>query len=424
MHKARELELVDCYLGIDLAFEAEDLFDRSLFKEGNSALIKDQPIATGAGCGGEMANSRHARNSATGAMVQQLVAMAVRVLVVLAMLQRAPLCRAQFAYYGTNPSDTSTPFRVGFYSQSCPSAESIVTQTLRNRYTVDIKAPARMMRLFFHECFITGCDGSLLVNATSTNPAPEKTATPNLSLAGFDIIDTAKAALEAVCPGVVSCADIEALMTRDAIGMLGGPSFQIPTGRLDTRAVSTASQATNGLPSPSDSAQTAAIAFSSQGFTIFDFVTLIGAHTVGAASCQTFSYRLYNYQGTGRATTSMDPGLVATLKTICPDPNNASAAVFPDPTVALDQGTINTIDNSYYQQLQQGHGILEIDQNVGMDPFTGAIVTGYAGLGSIGPTMSFTSNFASVIIKMGTLNVITGSPGGQGSIRQNCAVLN
>ncbi|CAM6102664.1 unnamed protein product [Calypogeia fissa] len=87
--------VADCYLAIDLAFEAEDLFDRSLFKEGNSALIKDQPIAIGAGCGDEMANSRHARNSATGAMVQQLVAVAVRVLVVLAMLQRAPLSRAR-----------------------------------------------------------------------------------------------------------------------------------------------------------------------------------------------------------------------------------------------------------------------------------------------------------------------------------------
>lgn len=66
---------------------------------------------------------------------------------------------------------------------------------------------------------VQGCDGSLLVNSTSSNQA-EKAASPNLSVAGFDVIDTAKAALESACPGTVSCADIEALMTRDAIGLV------------------------------------------------------------------------------------------------------------------------------------------------------------------------------------------------------------
>lgn len=41
---------------------------------------------------------------------------------------------------------------------------------------------------------------------------------------------------------------------------LGGPYFQIPAVRLDTRAVIIASQATNGLPS-ADSAQPAATSF-------------------------------------------------------------------------------------------------------------------------------------------------------------------
>lgn len=119
----------------------------------------------------------------------------------------------------------------------------------------------------------------------------------------------------------------------------------------------------------------------------------------------------------------MDPNLVTTLQAICPNPNSP---VFPDPTVGLDQGpnSMNAIDNSYYQQLQQGHGILEVDQNIGLDSTTGPIVTAYAGNGTAGPTMSFGSNFAAVIVKLGTLNVITGTPGAQGSIRQNCAILN
>ena len=64
-----------------------------------------------------------------------------------------------------------------------------------------------------------GCDGSVLLNSTSSNQA-EKAAIPNQFLIGYQVIDAVKSAVEKICPGVVSCADIVALVARDAITLV------------------------------------------------------------------------------------------------------------------------------------------------------------------------------------------------------------
>lgn len=61
-----------------------------------------------------------------------------------------------------------------------------------------------------------GCDGSVLIASTPENLA-ERDAVPNLTVRGYEIVDDIKSQVEAMCPGVVSCADILALASRDAV---------------------------------------------------------------------------------------------------------------------------------------------------------------------------------------------------------------
>lgn len=65
-----------------------------------------------------------------------------------------------------------------------------------------------------------GCDASVII--ASPNGDAEKDGSENLSLAGdgFDTVIKGKQAVEAVCPGIVSCADILALATRDVIALV------------------------------------------------------------------------------------------------------------------------------------------------------------------------------------------------------------
>jgi len=103
--------------------------------------------------------------------------------------------------------------RVGFYSRTCPAAESIVTSTVESHVRSDPTLAAGILRMHFHDCFVRGCDASVLIAGSGT----ERTAGPNLNLRGYEVIDDAKEKLESLCPGVVSCADILALAARDSV---------------------------------------------------------------------------------------------------------------------------------------------------------------------------------------------------------------
>ncbi|XP_044463067.1 peroxidase 25-like [Mangifera indica] len=159
----------------------------------------------------------------------------------------------------------------GFYSSSCPKAEVAVRSTVQSHFNKDPTIAPALLRLHFHDCFVQGCDGSVLITASLA----EKNALLNIGLRGFEVIDDAKMQLEALCPSVVSCADILALAARDAVDLSNGPSWPVPMGRRDGR-VSSSSQASN-LPSPLDSVAVQRQKFAAKGLDDHDLVTLVGS---------------------------------------------------------------------------------------------------------------------------------------------------
>nr|GEX45283.1 peroxidase 27-like [Tanacetum cinerariifolium] len=160
---------------------------------------------------------------------------------------------------------------LGFYKKTCPGAVAIVKRTTANFISRAPSLAAPLLRMHFHDCFVRGCDGSVLLNSTKINQA-EKAGIPNLSLRGFQVIDSAKSAVEAACPGVVSCADILALVARDSIQQIKGPYWPVPLGRRDGR-VSIASESFT-LPAPFANITTLKSQFKSKGLSVKDLVVL------------------------------------------------------------------------------------------------------------------------------------------------------
>ncbi|XP_042509143.1 peroxidase 10-like, partial [Macadamia integrifolia] len=183
-----------------------------------------------------------------------------------------------------------------FYDSTCPNLTRIVRYGVWSAISNDTRMAASLLRLHFHDCFVNGCDGSVLLDDASSFMS-EKNAAPNHnSVRGFEVIDAIKANLEKACPSTVSCADIVALAAREAVYFAGGFIYywSVPLGRRDgTTANQTA--ANQQIPSPFEPLENITAKFTSKGLEFKDVVVLSGAHTIGFAQCFTFKQRLFNF---------------------------------------------------------------------------------------------------------------------------------
>ncbi|CAL4949974.1 unnamed protein product [Urochloa decumbens] len=304
--------------------------------------------------------------------------------------------------------------KVGFYNKSCPSVETLVQQAVAAAFKNNSGIAAGLIRLHFHDCFVRGCDGSVLIDTTSNNTA-EKDAPPNNpSLRGFEVIDAAKKAVEARCPKTVSCADILAFAARDSIALTGNNlTYKVPAGRRDGR-ISKDTEASNNLPTPTFNASQLVSNFAVKNLTAEDMVILSGAHTVGRSHCSSFVNRLYNFSNTSDVDPTISSAYAFLLKAICP--SNSSQFFPPNTTTEMDLMTPATLDNKYYLGLANNLGLFTSDQALLTTATLKKSVDEF-----VKSESKWRSKFTKAMVKMGGIEVLTGT---QGEIRLNCRVVN
>ncbi|KAH9618994.1 hypothetical protein KSS87_020089 [Heliosperma pusillum] len=291
-----------------------------------------------------------------------------------------------------------------FYSTTCPNLLTTVQPVVQSAVNTEARMGASLLRLFFHDCFVNGCDGSVLLVDNSTFTG-EQNAIPNKnSLRGFQVIDQIKTAVEQACPGVVSCADIVAITARDSVVALGGPTWNVLLGRRDSATASLSAANTN-LPAPSSSLNDLIVNFSNQGLSTTDLVALSGAHTIGQARCVNIRAHIYNDN-------NIDATFATSEQANCPSTSGSG----DNNLSPLDLQTPTQFDNNYYNNLINMKGLLHSDQQLFSGGSTNALVSTY----NSNPTQ-FTTDFVNGMINMGNIQPLTGSNGG---IRTNCAIAN
>ncbi|VAI89967.1 unnamed protein product [Triticum turgidum subsp. durum] len=290
-----------------------------------------------------------------------------------------------------------------FYDSKCPSLQSVVRSATAQAVAAEPRMGASILRLFFHDCFVNGCDASILLDDTASFTG-EKNAGPNAnSVRGYDVIDAIKAQVEASCSGVVSCADIVALAARDSVNLLGGPTWTVQLGRRDALNASQ-SAANSNLPGPGSSLATLITMFGNKGLSPRDMTALSGAHTIGHARCTTFHDRIYN-------DANINASFAALRQQTCPQSSGGDATLAP-----IDVSTPTWFDTTYFENLANKQGLFHSDQELYNGGSQDVLVRVYMRNPDI-----FALDFAKAMGKMGSLMPSADTPT---EIRLDCKKIN
>ncbi|KAG5227571.1 peroxidase [Salix suchowensis] len=300
-----------------------------------------------------------------------------------------------------------------FYDQTCPNVSSIIRNVIATELATDARIGGSLIRLHFHDCFVNGCDASLLLDNSDTIVSEKEAGGNNNSARGFDVVDRMKALLESACPATVSCADILTIAAEESVVLAGGPNWTVPLGRRDSTTASR-DAANSFLPAPFLTLAQLRESFTNVSLNNnSDLVALSGAHTFGRAKCSTFNFRLYNFSGSGAPDPSLDATFLAALQQLCPQGGDG------DVITDLDLTTPDVFDSNYYSNLQANRGLLQTDQElfstVGADDIIALVNTFSAN------QTAFFESFVESMIRMGNLSPLTGT---EGEIRLNCSVVN
>nr|CAB3468881.1 unnamed protein product [Digitaria exilis] len=292
--------------------------------------------------------------------------------------------------------------RPDYYADVCPDLESIVRAAVQQSVAHSPVAAPATLRLFFHDCAVRGCDASIMLINPDGDDEWRSLDGMTLKPEGFHTVMNAKAAVDSDprCRNVVSCADILALAARDSVFLSGGPDYEVELGRYDGR-VSTGRSVV--IPHGSFNLDQLNSFFSGLNLSQSDMIALSGAHTIGAASCGFFGYRM-------STDAAMDPAFAEELRGSCPAMDAGGFAF-------LDAATPLRFDNEYYRNLRAGRGLLASDQALYADARSRADVDRYAA-----DEEAFFGDFAAAMTRLGRVGVRTAEDNGE--IRRDCRFPN
>ncbi|EYU46002.1 hypothetical protein ABFS82_04G082400 [Erythranthe guttata] len=304
-----------------------------------------------------------------------------------------------------NVGPSSAQLTEDYYKKTCPKVFDTVESAVKSAIKKEKRMGASLIRLHFHDCFVQGCDASVLLDDTSSFTG-EKTAAPNNnSIRGFNVVDDIKSKVESVCPGVVSCADILAIAARDSVSILGGPEWDVKVGRRDSKTASLAAANSGVIPPPTSTLNNLVNRFQARGLSTKDMVALSGAHTIGQARCSLFRTRIYNE-------TNIDASFARKRQDNCPRTTGSG----DNNLASLDVKSPTFFDNAYYKNLIKKKGLLHSDQILYNGGSTDSLIETYSK-----KPETFNDDFVTAMIKMGDISPLTGS---NGEIRKNCRRAN